>query len=445
MSLDPRYRHRLYLNAYITAANITKDDNITQAPIITQFEKPPYPLKFIYFWPKYQDGVYTVLTPTATPLVDYTETVYAYDEAVPIEISCVSRPGTITGDLLRWKMEHELRNVVEENPYPGSIRHSLIRVTATDRDVGAFKLHTVTYLLRYRVIAETYAPTAPTFAHGLTWTYDGDRLSGGVEGDWDITNHLGGSTVATTINSQANLYLNCTNYVGDAYIHNETSLGISTTLYPTLRVRYKTSGNATVRIDTDDETVMTERSSSTFTTEAFTLTTGQTLDEIRIYLCDNTGTITIDFIQIAAGMYILPNCLTLSPPSLVNDAVLNIPGRVGSLIQSLGARSLDITMTCDLDLEPDDVTWKRPQDDTPKTDANNADIFYETSHLGASDAQNPWTWLDLGEPAMQFKARLVEVTPDYRGAAGVVRLLWREYRHGDASGETTSERFGLSL
>jgi hypothetical protein len=56
-----------------------------------------------------------------------------------------------------------------------------------------------------------------------------------------------------------------------------------------------------------------------------------------------------------------------------------------------------------------------------------------------------WTWLDLGNPAMQFKARLIEMHPSYTGESGRVRLVWREYRHGGASGETASERFGLTL
>jgi len=443
MSTDPRYRTKLYLDTYLTAANITKDDDATEAPVITQFERPPYPLKFIYFWPKYRDGVYTILTPTTTPILDYTEVIYGYKESVPIEISCVSRPGTITGDLLRYKMEEELRNVVET--YPRGSRRSLTRLHQTVRDQGNFKLHTVTYNLNYKRIAENYAPSKPAFNYDLAFTYEGDRLTGGTEGNWDITNHKGGSTVAITINNENNIYLNLTAYVGDAYVHNETNLGISTTTQPKLLVRYKTSANATARVDTDDETVMSERSSSTFKTEEFDLTTGETLDEIRLYACDGIGTVTYDFVQIYTGNYIIPVVTQMRQPGISKDVMLSIPSMSGNLTQAMGLGLMEVNMTCDLDIEPEALTWKRPQTTTPKTDNTAAQILYETQQECGSDTQYPWVWLNLGDPPIQMKARLVEVHPSFTGEAGMLDLLWREYRHGSAANETAVERYGLSL
>ncbi len=149
--------------------------------------------------------------------------------------------------------------------------------------------------------------------------------------------------------------------------------------------------------------------------------------------------------QICGGTYTLPNVVNINQPLLSTDALLKVPHRAGVLAQPLGTGSLEISMTCDLDMEPQSLTWKRPQASTPKTDVNNADILYEQAHLGGSNIQNLWCWLDLDDPAMQFKARLVEVAPEYSMDEGLVRLKWREYRHGTASSESTSERFGLSL
>jgi hypothetical protein len=45
---------------------------------------------------------------------------------------------------------------------------------------------------------------------------------------------------------------------------------------------------------------------------------------------------------------------------------------------------------------------------------------------------------------MQFKARLVEVSPSFEDER-MVTLMFREYRHGHANSETTMERYGLNL
>jgi hypothetical protein len=111
---------------------------------------------------------------------------------------------------------------------------------------------------------------------------------------------------------------------------------------------------------------------------------------------------------------------------------------------------MEVTMECDLDMQPwtgdasnTQISWKRPQTNGTKTDVNNQDVLLETHHRGSF--YEDWTWIDLGEPAMQFKARLIEMRPSYSGEQGKLRLVWREYRHGNASGETANERFGLSL
>jgi hypothetical protein len=189
------------------------------------------------------------------------------------------------------------------------------------------------------------------------------------------------------------------------------------------------------------QTVLAETTSSTFTVVDVAITAAKTINTIQLYCCDGVGTATYDYVQIYAGNYILPNVVKMPTPQKLKDAVIGIPGMSGDLTQGLGSELLEVRMTCDLYLEHSTVTWKRPQGGVA-TDANKTDVLYELLHL--SGINTAWTWLDLGDPAMQFKARLVEVSPNFEDEH-LVDLVWREYRHGHANNETASERYGLSL
>ena len=68
---DARERTITWIETYDTPANITKDDDTTQATIINQFEKPPYPLRRVFFDPKNVDGIRTIMKPTSTLLPDW--------------------------------------------------------------------------------------------------------------------------------------------------------------------------------------------------------------------------------------------------------------------------------------------------------------------------------------------------------------------------------------
>ena len=72
-------------------------------------------------------------------------------------------------------------------------------------------------------------------------------------------------------------------------------------------------------------------------------------------------------------------------------------------------------------------------------------LEYVHIHYMGADNDYPWAWLKLGDPDMQFKAELIEVRPSLTGEEGMIDLVWREYRHGTASDETYTERFGIGL
>jgi hypothetical protein len=59
------------------------------------------------------------------------------------------------------------------------------------------------------------------------------------------------------------------------------------------------------------------------------------------------------------GTFIFPNVINKQERYVSNDVFLDIPGRSGSYPQAFGTRSLEVELTCDLDMEHTDLTWKR--------------------------------------------------------------------------------------
>ena len=119
MAEDPRYRQKLYLEAHILNANLTKDDGVTQVVWIVCFANPDYPLTKV-FNSKGVDLVFAIPQPTTTPVVGTDRKVYGYDNRVPLEPHTMDKDG-ITGEKLYWKAVQELRRLAENYPY-GSVR-----------------------------------------------------------------------------------------------------------------------------------------------------------------------------------------------------------------------------------------------------------------------------------------------------------------------------------
>jgi hypothetical protein len=143
---DPRYRTKVYLDTYLTAANMLKDDDATQLSTITQFTDPHVPYERIFYDPKNVDVVFAIDTPESVPKNDWDGTIYGYRETVPISILTVTKQG-ITGAVARWRCERELRRVVET--YPSGSYRSLRRMRDYDQEMGGWILHGVVYELTY--------------------------------------------------------------------------------------------------------------------------------------------------------------------------------------------------------------------------------------------------------------------------------------------------------
>jgi hypothetical protein len=142
---DARQRTRTYLATYILDANLTHDDDLTQAAWISAFGLPDYPLSRV-FKDKAVDLVFSVGTASAKAVRDFRQYPYAYEEIVPIEIFAVDKTG-ITGTKLRWKAEAELRRISEAYPL-ASVRW-ITRVSDNEKKLGSQTLYSVKYELGY--------------------------------------------------------------------------------------------------------------------------------------------------------------------------------------------------------------------------------------------------------------------------------------------------------
>jgi len=161
---DARQRTRTYLATYILDANLTHDDDLTQAAWISAFGLPDYPLSRV-FKDKAVDVIFSVGTASAKSMRDFRQYPYAYEEIVPIEIFAVDKTG-ITGTKLRWKAEAELRRISEAYPL-ASVRW-ISRVSDNEKKLGSQTLYSVKYELGYirpTAATETYPmpPYIPMF------------------------------------------------------------------------------------------------------------------------------------------------------------------------------------------------------------------------------------------------------------------------------------------
>ena len=144
---DPRYRSKVWLDTYVTGANITKNDNATVASWACIFRNRVYPLiKEFRASSAPVQGLYVISQPTTTPLIGVDQKVYGYTEEVPIFVDTVDS-NACGGEQLLWKMEAELRSVCE-NYETGSYRGPTMR-RANFIDLGSEQLFEIESRIKY--------------------------------------------------------------------------------------------------------------------------------------------------------------------------------------------------------------------------------------------------------------------------------------------------------
>lgn len=139
------------------------------------------------------------------------------------------------------------------------------------------------------------------------------------------------------------------------------------------------------------------------------------------------------------GTFTFPNVTYISPPSKVNNVRLMPNGRMGNILQKLGMPDFQITIHCDLDMEPSTLTWMRPQTTTPKTDVVPWQIFWDIQFNGQIDEY--YQTLDLGWGGT-IQVTLEEVTPIQQSSGWTLELVF--YAYNVASGSSYTTWFGLS-
>jgi hypothetical protein len=143
---DPRHRTKDYLDTYLLAANLNKNDGSTPANFKTCWADPPYPVKTV-FVTKGVDLIYSISKGTSAPLIGHDQYAWGYKEKVPITVQAIDKTG-ISGDNLMWQGERELRRVTETYPL-GSLRN-LETMASKTQSLGSTTLYSVECVLDYQ-------------------------------------------------------------------------------------------------------------------------------------------------------------------------------------------------------------------------------------------------------------------------------------------------------
>lgn len=145
---DAREKVKKYLDDRVTPANITKDDAVTLASTVNMFAlKGLYHLKYEFRAAASPvQGIYAVGEPETEAHFSGSATPYYYRELVPIYILTVDSTGC-GGELLRHKMERELKSVVES--YEIGSETDLMQGGDLSQPLGSMWLFNRKWILKY--------------------------------------------------------------------------------------------------------------------------------------------------------------------------------------------------------------------------------------------------------------------------------------------------------
>lgn len=144
---DSRYRTKVWMDAKLRAAQITKDDDSAQADFAVMHNNPPYPIELEFRGSSNMEGLFVIDQPNAEPLRDGDQIIRDYAESVPIHILTVDSTAC-TGSALAWKMEAELRYICQEYP-EGSQRNLSAPRRKANVNLGGMILYDTEVILSY--------------------------------------------------------------------------------------------------------------------------------------------------------------------------------------------------------------------------------------------------------------------------------------------------------
>jgi hypothetical protein len=278
--------------------------------------------------------------------------------------------------------------------------------------------------------------TQPTLSYGHGWLFDGDRTSGGIEGDWS------GTDCTPTV--EEGDFLKVTRSDTNASATHATGLWVDTTVYPKIRFRYKCSNanvlaNIYLMFTDGNQTVLNNVNSTSMTTAVVNLTPAKTITYVMLNANTANGTVYYDFVLIYKGDFTIPNCASgIDWTPKPRYAQYKPWGMAGNHTQNGGSDSAEWNLTCDLT----HGTWTR----TGGTDHLLGEVFLDIIHHSSTE---PWQWFNSG--LGQCKVTLDN--PLFHRAANNNKLDWtitmtlREKRlsSADCTHETYITRYHLDL
>lgn len=256
--------------------------------------------------------------------------------------------------------------------------------------------------------------TKPTLTYGHKFLSDLTALTEVWEGNswtWteeaaNLTNCLAGDITPTILHGdimQIELVCDDADTVeGGAYSYPDedgNNLGFSSTTYPKILIRYKTSeptAGAHAKVELvfsagGPQVVLDDAYSTKWKTVSVDITEAKTIDHIRLYAeCDTdtpNGTYYVyyDFVLIHKGTFefpfVAPGGVTLTLPKKL--AQLEIPGRDGNILQNLGMASPRIRLEGNMDTN---MAWGTPD----------GEYLYKILRGAIGDYHDPWQWFTSG-------------------------------------------------
>jgi len=142
---DARYRTKIYLETWWTAANADDDAG---NPLIVQciYTSVPYPLTKELYDGSTIDVLILLGKAKSTPIVGHDHSAFGYLEQVPITIAVIDKTA-VTADKAVSQCETELRRIMETKP-EGSVR-TLDQTRETTEILGSSTLYQIEYVMNY--------------------------------------------------------------------------------------------------------------------------------------------------------------------------------------------------------------------------------------------------------------------------------------------------------
>jgi len=147
---DARNQIRTFLTTHLAEANVVRDDGSTKAVYAVIYADPPYSI-MAEFRASIDpvDGLYAIGISETVPLRSADQSIYGYEENIPIFIFTIDKAG-VAGTRLKERMEVELRRVCETHPIGSQPLVNLERRFDKKEQHRNITVYSTEFVLNYR-------------------------------------------------------------------------------------------------------------------------------------------------------------------------------------------------------------------------------------------------------------------------------------------------------